>query len=263
MIPDIRAQFVNGDFSSGSTSTTPHTINGWTNGYTQWVPQDFVPGKDPWVDLTGTGYGNGFYIEQTVYTSSKTHYKITFDLGTFFGWDLWDAGVTLTMNGNPLGGRIWHDSFTYTQDTIIYWKKMESIGFYGTDSLTTFRFTGDSRLVQYMGWGRGVGVIAIDNIALETANSNQVKAQDNYRMNVTTYPNPCNQELFMDVPERFGSQISYRIFDHAGKCVAESPEFQKTDLIRVSTGHLFPGSYIIELSDTEGNTGRNNIAIVR
>lgn len=196
----LYTQFINGNFAQGSTATLPHTINGWANYYILCAPAPagFVPNKDAWIDLTGTGYGNGYYIEQSVFTSSKQTYRISFDLVTFFGWDLWDAGVGITINGKVLGSRIWHDSFTYSQQSnnIIYWKRMSSIAFRGTDPVTNSRFTGDSREVHNYGWNRGVGVIAFDNVSLDTGIA--LSAELTAKPKINVYPNLATDFVYLN-----------------------------------------------------------------
>jgi hypothetical protein len=119
VIADASAQFKNDSFNNGSTKSLPHFINDWTNGGCQWVPDNHVTYEDPFIDLTGTGFGNGYFIEQNIYTVKGKKYKISFDLGTFYGWDLYDAGVTVSLDGVILGQRIFHKEFTNSR--VIIW----------------------------------------------------------------------------------------------------------------------------------------------
>lgn len=240
----VNAQFKNGDFKFGSS---PNTINDWTNGGAQFVPDEFVKSKDSWIDLTGTGFGNGKYIEQTINTTKDEIYFISFDLGTFFGWDLWDAGVTISLDGKPYGGRIYHSNFTYQQgDNIIQWFRMRSAYIVGTGSPVTVRFTGDSHLVGDQGFNSGVGVIAIDNIAVEKYNAAGFNAHLGLA-ELSTFPNPANAMLNVQLSNIAVNEFTLVLTDLAGKVVYSENFDNSATGVSISTADLPVGLYYLNL----------------
>lgn len=247
-----KAQFKNGDFTLGSVD---YTITDWTNGNAQYVSATKVKcKKDPWVDLTGIGFGNGNYIEQSVYTVSGQNYRISFDLGTFFGWDLWDAGVSITLNGKPLGTRIYHDSFTYTQDTIIYWKRMSSIAFTGTGGYVNIRLTGDSRFVQSGGFNSGVGVIALDNVALDSgafAGSNSFFEEKEDPFEFAILPNPVVDEAKIEIYSPCAGPIQYEICDMMGHQIDLGTWFSDSETKILNTKNWAAGTYIVRILQSQ------------
>lgn len=248
------AQFKNNNFDNGSTKSWPHTINDWTNGNCQWVPDNYVKYEDPFIDLTGTAFGNGNYIEQTIYTSKDKKYKISFDLGTFFGWDLYDAGVTVSLDGVNLGNRIFHKEFTYSRDTFMKWKRLTTIDFNGTGSNITVRITGNSELVTSYGFNSGPGVIGLDNIALEDVSTNGI--EKNVLREIQISPNPAASLIKIYGIEN-STLLTYSIFDFCGKNIRRG----KLEKNHINISDIANGIYILQIHFGSGNTVVKQISV--
>src|SRR5688572_23659115 len=114
------AQIVNGTFDVNNPGSgwycgdiygwTRSDING-TNDDTQWENQWNPAGDTWWVDLTGCGWGNGKWIEQTVSTTPGNLYTLTFDVGCWAGQYYSTAGVYLEIDGSIVG-YYEYDNFT-------------------------------------------------------------------------------------------------------------------------------------------------------
>lgn len=255
----LNAQFKNGDFKLGDPNA--QVINNWTNGGSQFVPDGFIKTEDSWIDLTGTGFGNGNYIEQTINTAKGESFILSFDLGTFYSWDLWDAGVSISLDGKPYGGRIYHSNFTYTQgDNIIYWVRMRSAFIIGTVNPVTVRFTGDSHLVENLGWNRGVGVIAFDNVAVEKQNT----AGFNATLGLTefnTFPNPVNATLNFDLPNSTAKEFTLVLTDLAGRVVYSENFYNSEREVSIHTSDFPVGLYYLNLKADSALIGTRKIVI--
>ena len=179
-----KAQFTNGDFTLGTAGCTAGT--GWTtspgsqSAERSTSLQPARPG-DYWIDLTPCGgFGNGTWIEQPVPVVVGNCYYIEFEIASHCGWDASDGGVYITLDGNPLGGRIYNDTFNCVPQsggTQLGWKRRASAVFTAVNNPTVVRFTGEGRYTDlsvangYVPKGAlgNPGVIAIDNIALVQA----------------------------------------------------------------------------------------------
>src|SRR5690606_13702123 len=102
-------------------------------------------------------------------------YRIEFEIASHCGWDGSDGGVYITLDGQPLGGRIYNDSMLCTSPAQLGWKRRSSIVFVAQNNPTVVRFTGEGRCTNtrtgtYPCAGKGAlanpGVIALDNIEL-------------------------------------------------------------------------------------------------
>ncbi len=178
----VKAQFTNGNFSAGTFGCPPG--GGWTTGSPNAertaALQPNRPG-DYWIDLTPCGgWGNGAWIEQAVPVVVGNCYYIEFEIAAHCGWDGSDGGVNITLDGQPLGGRIYNDTFNCTSSpggTQLEWKVRTSPLFTAVNNPTVIRFTGDGRFsdlsVAWNGSPKGApgnpGVIALDNIVLVSA----------------------------------------------------------------------------------------------
>lgn len=254
VIADASAQFKNDSFNNGSTKSLPHVINDWTNGGCQWVPENYVTYEDPFIDLTGTGFGNGYFIEQNIYTVKGKKYKISFDLGTFYGWDLYDAGVTVSLDGVTLGQRIFHKEFTNSRDTFMRWKRLSTIEFNGTGSNTMVRFTGNSELVTSYGFNSGPGVIGLDNIKLEDISTNRTLM--NFAHCIQIGPNPASNIIKLHGIENSGN-LTYGIMDFSGKLIKQgTAENNQINVVEITNG-----IYLLQLNLGSGQTMVNKISV--
>jgi gliding motility-associated-like protein len=209
---DVRAQFFNGDFSLGTLGCSGGT--GWTTASGTMSAQ-YADGRtpsNPWVDLTPCmGWGNGTYIEQAVPMVVGNCYYIEMDLASHCGWDLSDAGVYITLDGVPLGGRVFNDSILCGgQD--YGWKRRRSMLFTAVNNPTIVRFTGEGHCIATVtgpypcsapGAIANPGVIAIDNIELVAVTAQTL----NFSLgNDTVYCEPFSRMLD---PNLSGSGTSY------------------------------------------------------
>lgn len=166
----LSAQIINGDFSqSGMTCSGP--VAWVTNGNIQ-VTQIYQTGNN-WVDITGCVSGNGNWIEQEVNITPGTIYFLRFDLGSWSLWDDEDAGVDITLDGVPLGTRVFNDSFTHDANMKLCWVTgFKSCAFVSQKNKVTIRFTGNGQCTKTSpprACSNPVpGVMAIDNIVLDS-----------------------------------------------------------------------------------------------
>lgn len=253
-IAETEAQFKNDSFNYGSTKTFPHIINDWTNGNCQWVPNNHVAYEDPFIDLTGTGFGNGYYITQNIFTTKGKKYKISFDLGTFYGWDLYDAGVSVSLDGVTLGNRIFHKEFTNSRDTFMRWKRLSTIEFNGTGGNTAVRITGNAELVTSYGFNSGPGVIGLDNISLEDVTANGIET--NVTRNVQISPNPANNFIRLNGVEN-SINITYNIFNLSGKIIKQG----KAENNQINVAEITNGLYLLRLNLGSGQILVNQISV--
>jgi hypothetical protein len=238
---EAKTQFKNASFNNGSTTSWPHTIYDWTNGNCQWVQNNYVTYEDPFIDLTGSGFGNGYYIAQSIYTVKGKKYKISFDLGTFFGWDLYDAGVTVSLDGVNLGTRIFHKEFTNSRDTFMRWKRLSTIEFSGTGSNINVRITGNSELVTSFGFNSGPGVIGLDNVTLDEVSTNTIETK--VEPEVQIGPNPANNFIRVHGIENT-TLLSYSITDFSGKEINRG----KFENNQIDISGIKNGLYAIQLN---------------
>ncbi len=170
-------QFVNGTFqdafvsdcSAGPSWNIPNDLSNLPER-----TETFQPGN-AWVDMTPCGaFGNGTWIEQTLPTIANNCYSVTFDLGSYCGWDGSDAGIYVTVDGVALGDRIYNDVFSCVAGTL-GWNTFTSPVFVATSNFTTIRFTGEGRCSAIsptsgfdactpIGAIGNPGVIAFDNV---------------------------------------------------------------------------------------------------
>lgn len=175
-VTQVKAQqFSNGDFSIGGTPNSADASNGGCNtltGLSAWSwgntnntkPQltVFENGSNRYIDLTPCGTtGNGAWIEQTINFGDRVRCDsiyISFDLRPKAGSSgYYDAGIVVTMDGNPLGSR-------FSSADVSKWVNKTTAVFKITPGSHTFRFTGLS------GTGdRTPAVMGIDNIQLHFA----------------------------------------------------------------------------------------------
>lgn len=160
----------NGDFSIGGLNC--NGPNGWvTNGNVQ-VANVYQPGNN-WVDITGCISGNGNWMEQEVSITPGTIYFLRFDLGTWSLWDDEDAGVDITLDGQPLGTRVFNDSFTHDPNMKLCWVTgFKSCAFVSQKSKVTIRFTGNGKCTKSSpprACSNPIpGVMAIDNVIMDS-----------------------------------------------------------------------------------------------
>ncbi len=255
----VDAQFLNANFSSGSPSG--NVITKWTNVSTQYVAAD--ANQSEWIDLTGNGFGNGRYIEQTISTSKNKKYQISFDLGSFYGWDLWDAGVSVSLNGKALGARIFHDSFSYSSNPRLHWERMKTIAFIGTGYPITVRFTGDSKMVTSYGFGSGVGVIGFDNVSLDStglANINQ-ETMPFSSSDVKVFPNPVSGFVTLILPASTIQILRYVWVDVSGKIVLEGEQMVIGNKLTLNSRDIVNGIYFVQLFNGSQSLGLKRVIV--
>ncbi len=112
-------------------------------------------------------------MEQEVDITPGTIYFLRFDLGTWSLWDDEDAGVDITVDGQPLGTRVFNDSFTHNPNMKLCWVTgFRSCVFVSQKKKVTIRFTGRG-LCTGTSPPRACsnpvpGVMAIDNIVMDS-----------------------------------------------------------------------------------------------
>lgn len=127
--------------------------------------------------MTGCASGNGKWIEQQVILTPGRLYSIRMDLGTWSEWDDEDAGVDITIDGVPLGSRVYNDEFSQVKGWRLHWKKeLRSCTFIAHKAKVTIRFTGNGRCTKtspaFKCTSPNPGVIALDNVFLDSVKIN-------------------------------------------------------------------------------------------
>lgn len=163
------SQIINGGFDYFTPSVSSCTdVYGWNSSHNiQWESQWNNDGDGWWLDLTGCGWGNGHWVEQSVVTYPGQVYRLTFDLGCWNGLCYTNAGVDVSINGNFVN-HFEHEDFT---GNALNWRKF-SFCFVAESALTTLRFTGNGAGTSMtQSWANPVenyiGVIGLDNVDLE------------------------------------------------------------------------------------------------
>jgi hypothetical protein len=139
------------------------------NGGVQWEDQWNGDGDTWWVDLTGCGWGNDHWIEQTIRTKAGNHYTLNFDLGCWNGQYYTTAGVDLFINGDFV------DNYTFGDfsGNELAWQKFSHC-FIADKEEATIRFVGRGEM-SYLtpSWCNPitnyVGVIGLDNVSVVEA----------------------------------------------------------------------------------------------
>lgn len=177
------SQIINGNFNQPGViiGASCNAGTGWTTATGNLSSQYtnlLGPSTNFWIDITPCwASGNGTYIEQTVPTVIGRCYYLKFDLGTHCRWDMSDAGVYISIDGNLLGKRIFNDSFDCISG-MLHWESRTSKAFVATGTTTTIRFTGEGRCTKNsptsgpnqctpVGSIAFPGVMGIDNIELK------------------------------------------------------------------------------------------------
>lgn len=163
----VRSQFLNGDFEAGVPGCTAGP--NWTISTVPDRPQLTNIGGNLWIDLTNCGsFGNGTWIEQTIGTVPGRWYRIQLDLGTWVGWQNWDTGVDILIDGNPLNAgstRLFNDIRGLNPE----WGTFQSCLFKATNTTTTVRIVGNGANPLTPGYVQpspGPGVMGVDNVEL-------------------------------------------------------------------------------------------------
>jgi len=168
-------QFSNGDFLTGGSPNSADRLSGGCNtltGMSSWgwgntnatMPQltVFSNGSNQYIDLTPCGStGNGAWIEQKISFGDRItcdSMYISFDLRPMAGGsNSYDAGVIVTMDGIPIGARVFSADASK-------WVNKVTAAFKATPGSHVFRFTGQSNAGD-----RTPAVMGIDNIQLHAA----------------------------------------------------------------------------------------------
>ncbi len=174
-------QFVNGTFQDNfayDCTAGPSWVIPTDNNL---IPErtDVFQSGNAWVDMTPCGnWGNGTWIEQTIPTVINQCYSVTFDLGSYCGWDVSDAGIRVTVDGVQVGERIFNNVFSCIPGTL-GWDTFTSEVFVATGTTSTVRFTADGVCTELspidgfyactpIGAPGDPGVIAFDNVVLNS-----------------------------------------------------------------------------------------------
>lgn len=84
-------------------------------------------------------------------------------------------------------------------------------------------------------------VLPIDIFAVSLSEDNSIK--------LNAYPNPCSDNVTIDLPEIFSNQLlTVQIFDASGRLISSEKRFATNQLI-IKTAHLETGSYIITIEN--------------
>jgi hypothetical protein len=137
---------------------------------------------------------------------------------------------------------------------------MRSAFIVGTGNPVTVRFTGDSHLVEHLGWNSGVGVIAFDNVAVEKYNT----AGFNTTLGLTefnTFPNPANGTLNVDLPNSTAKEFTLVLTDLAGKTVYSESFYNSEREVSINTSDLPVGLYYLNLKEDTALIGTRKIVI--
>ena len=171
----LNAQFLNGDFQLGTAGCNAGTS--WAFAPSPNSPQYVqVSASDRWIDITPCGsFGNGSWLEQTINTVPGKLYYIKLDLGAHLGWQVWDAGVNIHINGTALNSgttRLFNNTFGTVWGSI-NWKTVRSCTFRATGNTTTVRITGigANPLVPSYPSPNAPGVMGLDNVELVDADN--------------------------------------------------------------------------------------------
>jgi hypothetical protein len=166
------AQIVNGTMDVNTPGgPTCSSVYGWTTSNDiQWEYQWNVGGTGWWADLTGCGWGNGHWMEQTVPTTPGDLYILSFQLGCWNGQCFTDAGADLYIDG----GYVSHYAHTDFSGSQLAWATFDYC-FVATNTTTTIRFVGNGAGTSLTpGWANPisnfVGVIGLDNVSLTNLN---------------------------------------------------------------------------------------------
>lgn len=157
----------NGDFAQPGTlnSDDCQAGTGWDYSTSPGTPQytDYQSPGDFWIDLTPCwSAGNGVWIEKQVSLLSVEQYQLSFDLGCWGGGDYSDAGVVLTLDGIPIGSRLFNSQLIAG---VMIWKNVVSDPFSVTNSGThTLRLTGEGHIPS--GASGNPQIIGVDNVVL-------------------------------------------------------------------------------------------------
>jgi len=162
------AQIINGTMDVNTPGwPTCNSVYGWnTSNDIQWEYQWNVGGTGWWADLTGCGWGNGHWMEQTVATIPGHTYYLSFQLGCWNGQCFTDAGADLYIDG----GYINHYAHTNFSGSQLAWATFDYC-FVAVNTSTTIRFVGNGAATYATpAWANPinnfVGVIGLDNVSL-------------------------------------------------------------------------------------------------
>lgn len=170
-VSGLSAQIIyNGNFSLGGNTCQGPT--GWVTNNNVQLTEIYQPGNT-WIDITGCVSGNGNWMQQEVSITPGTIYFLRMDLGTWSGWDDEDAGVDITIDGQPLGTRIFNDSFTHNLNMKLCWVTgLTSCAFVSQKNKVTIRITGNGKCTKtsppHACSNPVPGVMAIDNVIMDS-----------------------------------------------------------------------------------------------
>ncbi len=167
---------MNGNFSTNAVNNCGGNIASWISSSDMQLSDccdQNLPGNW-WVDLTGCGYGNGRWTQQSVATTIGSSYLLEWDLGCYANvTEMTDAGANLEINGQFIG----HYSHADFSGSELAYHRFKHC-FVATQTITTVKFTANgsptsltpasmSATAQYSGVTYPyTGRIALDNVSL-------------------------------------------------------------------------------------------------
>lgn len=244
----LGAQVINGDFQQAGIGMCDAGAT-WNTSTGTLAPQYVVTGNNAWIDMTPCGgFGNGAFIEQQVSTTPGQVYHIAMDIATCFGWQIWDTGFDIDINGATLNGgatRVFYNAFDTSVPGAMKWTTAHSATFVATGSLTTVRIIGNGANPQnaaYQQPSPGPGVMGLDNVTL-VQGSPVTSVPENFqaKYELVAYPNPATEEISVITPQ--GAPAGeFVIKDLSGRVLVTAD----SDAGNIKVSSLPPGVYLLQ-----------------
>ena len=243
----VNAQVINGDFQQAGVGSCDAGAT-WSTSAGQMAPQYVLTGNNAWIDMTPcSSFGNGAYIEQQVATTPGQVYHVEMDIATCFGWQIWDTGFDIDINGSALNSganRVFYNTFDNSVAGAMKWTTVHSSTFMATGSLTAVRITGNGANPQnpsYQQPAPGPGVMGLDNVSLKTGSpvtglTENSKAGNNWAL----FPNPASNEFSLQ-NSNGSSAEGCTVTDLSGRVVICSAPGEN----KIAVGDLPAGIYLV------------------
>jgi hypothetical protein len=248
------AQILNGDFQ------TPAIPNNGCNAGANWTllspdePQYVITGSNAWVDLTTCqSFGNGTGIEQTFNLIPGRTYNIQMDLASCCGWQVWDTGVDLYIDGVPLNvgtNRLYNDSFDCDPDGSGYlWLTVLSNTFTASNNPATLRIIGNGANPQVPSYPspNAPGVMGLDNIKLNDVTNVTALFEQQGNSRFLISPNPASDVISIALDSEKDEIKKIEIFSLTGELLQSANGFVRN----LNVGDLKDGSYILKIRTSQ------------